>query len=595
MESLDQIKSSIESSFPEGWLEGLSIQDLEAKYPDIIDSTAELVFNLFCDSLISGEYFLAGSKKTKETLDSIEKYVDGKFDEMGDDDKIQKFLDEQLRTQLVNFIKRLIYIYKSFSAHLSLLTTYPFHEINYSVPFESSHKVAMKGELTDKLNLFMDYVEVQLIDHFFNDDSIVIRNITETLTAIKRSQTPSKIKTSVIEKLNFLKHKWILRQYVYSMNDESLGNKGYISDGEVKEHFGDEEFHTQNEVLNNWTNYLESHYQLDSQWRLKIDRRAQELKTKDLNGLKFIEVHALIKYYKDVQKSPLELRVIADFLVKEREKIKESSKIHVYNKAIIYTLNNLYSLMISLSEVNGVELKEIKKEIELLQAKYSIDNFFADKKYIGFQLDRIQDAFDQRSILENLEKETLELNKLEDIVKRCKKRMQWAYNHHSLIFQLPYEQSLVPVSYEEFKGVYYASTFALPIPQYTNQKEFKQLEVQFEKLTLLTNSISSLKLEFGEIGELKNDLKNNDFRSLEIIGIFTAIVTFVISLIPAFKFIENVKQAILFYGVLAASLSTMVVILLLIKRGSKALSQNWISILSLILVIIFGAVFFVSL
>lgn len=251
-------------------------------------------------------------------------------------------------------------------------------------------------------------------------------------------------------------------------------------------------------------------------------------------------------------------------------------------------LNNLYSLEISIPELNEKELSILKGEIEQLQKKFSIDNFFADKKFIDYELKKIQIAIDEREIFKNLTQESKQLKKLEPVIKRCKERMQWAYNHHSLIFQLPFKDSIVPVTYPEFKGIYYASTFVLPIPQYTNQKEFTELELQFDKLNLLTNSIKAIGAELQEITDLKEELKNNDFRSLEIIGIFTAIVTFVIASIPGFQFIDSFDKAIYFYAVLGASLSTMVLVLLLMKRGSRVLAKNWIALFSLIIVIIVG-------
>ncbi|GMN11509.1 hypothetical protein MTsPCn9_26130 [Croceitalea sp. MTPC9] len=588
MKSLKKIQRKLESEFPENWLVGMSAKQLNEDYPDLIDKAIDTSFDLFCDSLLSGEYVKAGSKKTKKSLDNLEKFINEKFDEIGEDEHIQEFLESQIKRKLVDFLRRLISYYKNFAAHLSLLTTYPFHEISYSSAIDFRSKNNLESELGNKVKLFLLYLEVQVIDHYFNDEDSIIQRLSRILTLLKKSSTPSKIKTSVIEKVNFLKHKWIVRQFVYSMLDDSIRSKGYISDGEVKEHFDDEEFHSQNEILTEWAKYADSHYELFNQWKQKITKHSQQLKAKDLSKLNLKEIHTLVKFYKDVQKNPIELRGIADVLLQKEKGINEKVDKQIYRKAIIYVLNNLYSLEISIPELNEKKLSILKVEIEQLQKKFSIDNFFADKKFIDHELRKIQIAIDEREIFKNLTQESKQLKKLEPVIKRCKERMQWAYNHHSLIFQLPFKDSIVPVTYPEFKGIYYASTFVLPIPQYTNQKEFTELELQFDKLNLLTNSIKAIGAELQEITDLKEELKNNDFRSLEIIGIFTAIVTFVIASIPGFQFIDSFDKAIYFYAVLGASLSTMVLVLLLMKRGSQVLAKNWIALFSLIIVIIVG-------
>ena len=592
MDSIKKIQRDLESNFPENWLTGKSAKQLNKSYPELIDKAIDTSFDLFCDSLLSGEYVEVGSKKTKKALDKLEKFINEKFDEIGEDEDIQEFLESQIKRKLVDFLRRLISYYKNFAAHLSLLTRYPFHEISYSSTIDFRIKSNLESELGNKVKLFLIYLEVQVIDHYFNDENSIIQRLSSILTLLKKSSTPSKIKTSVIEKVNFLKHKWIVRQFVYSMMDDSIRSKGYISDGEVKEHFDDEEFHSQNEILTEWTKYADSHYELFNQWKQKITKRSQELKAKDLIKLSLKEIHTLVKFYKDVQKNPIELRCIADVLLQKEQSIREKVDKQIYRKAIIYVLNNLYSLEISNPELNEKELGIFKVEIEQLQKKFSIDNFFADKKFIDYELRKIQIAIDQREIFKNLTQESKQLKTLEPVIKRCKERMQWAYNHHSLIFQLPFKDSIVPVTYPEFKGIYYASTFVLPIPQYTNQREFRELELQFDKLNLLTNSIKAIGAELQEITDLKEELKNNDFRSLEIIGIFTAIVTFVIASIPGFQFIDSFEKAIYFYAVLGASLSTMVLVLLLMKRGTQALSKNWIALLSLIILIIVGVVQF---
>lgn len=592
MKSLKKIKKIFEREFPENWLNELTIEDLNRTYTNKIDEVIEKAFNLFCVSLLSGEYIKSSYEDTRKELDSLKIFFETKFDAVGVTADIQEFLDSNLKSKLVDFIKKLIKFYRDFIARLALLTTYPFHQVNFSVSNSSTTSTQLEDSLRGKAKLFLIYINVQLIDHFFNDDEGIYENLTYLHDDIKKSTVPNVLKTAIIEKIRFLKHKWILRQLIYSESDDTINKKGYIdSDGEVKEFFEEEEYRSQNPKLSEWSSYLESHYGLQKNWKQLISKRGHKLKKEQLSSLSLIQIHSLIKYYKDAHPSPDELRKIADYLISKRDAVKKLHTKLVYEKSIIYALNNLYSLLISMQPIEDKKLKSLKEEIEQLQNKFNIDNFFADKKFITYKLSQIQKAYDNRTFLNGLKNETEELLSLDSILNRCKERMVWAYNHHSLIFQLPYEDSLVYLNNKKLK-IYYASTFVLPIPKHTNQLEFKELQAQYDKLSILTKALTSLENEFQEVNNLKKDLQNTDFRSVEIIGVFTAIITFVMASIPSFKFINSVESAIYFYVVLGGALSTMILIIFLIRRGFKVISSNLISIICLILMIICGLIFF---
>lgn len=546
---------------------------------------------MFCESLLSGEYILEKNKDLNKQFNILKKFINQNFDEIGETPDIQVILNENIKQKLVYFIQCLIDYYKLFTANLSLLTTNPFHEVSFSINNSEIPNKDLSTDIKAKIDLFLLYIQIQHTDHFFSDSEWVFKNLSVFQKKLKQSTVPSKLKTSVIEKINFLKHKWILRQYYYSRDDESLNYKGYIIDGEIREYFGEEEFVTKNDKLKEWSNYLDNHYGFGKHPDINLIKSADHLKITPLKNLSFLEIHTLIKYYKDVKKEESELRKICNYLIKKFNKIKDFEESQVYKKAIIYALNNYFSLLIEIK--SETMISETREEIESFQNKFNLTNFFADKKLLKHELDKIQKLYDDRKILDDLKFATDELEVLSTLLERCRKRLEWAFKHHNLIFQLPYNDSLVPIQDREFPGIYYSSSFLLPIPEHTNKIEFKEIEIQFEKLRLLTNSISSLKPEFIEVQRLQEslistqkDLKDNDFKSLEIIGIFTAIIAFIMTSVPTFKFVKSFKQAALFFGVLGASISLMVLIIFLVRKGTNEIAKKWIPITCLILIIL---------
>ncbi|MCH3883487.1 hypothetical protein [Tenacibaculum aquimarinum] len=598
MQILSKIQPILEKGFPENWLDNKSAKELKKELPIIISEINEEIFDVFCQSVLSGEYVLETDEEIKSFLDKLLIFIKQHFDFFGDEASIQKVLDKNVKNRLVDFLDTLISYYRQFVGNISLLTTNSFLDISIRFGNDRVSSYNLSDELKQKINLFVIYLEVQLSDHFFSDDEGLFEQLTILLRRLKKSKTPSRLKASIIEKINFLKHKWILRQYYYSIDDDSINYKGYMQNGDIKEFFGEDEFVTLNSKLKSWSDYLDDHYGLGKHSKSNLIKRVNKIKNKPLSDLNFNEIHSLIKYYKDTIKDKSELNNICNHLIDlSKDSSPNNYDNYVTKKFIIYSLNNQFSLV---SEDNKTEdLDILHNEIESYQGKYNITNYFADKKYATIILNGLRKAYNERKYLGSLVSETNKLNTLKKILKRCKKRLDWSFRHHSLIFQMKYEDSLVPTQIVGFPGIYYASTFVLPIPKYSNTKEFHKLEIEYEKLTVLINSISALRIEFKELQELqenvektKDELKNNDFKSLEMISIFTAIITFIISATTGFKFITDFKQALFFFTILGGSLCLMVLSVFLIRKGKNRFAENWIAILCLLIMIVCAAAFF---
>ncbi len=87
-------------------------------------------------------------------------------------------------------------------------------------------------------------------------------------------------------------------------------------------------------------------------------------------------------------------------------------------------------------------------------------------------------------------------------------------------------------------------------------------------------------------------MKNSQTKTIETIGLFTAIISFIFASIPSFKFVHNFHQALLFTGIIGVTLFLMVGLLFLFTRGFEKINSWLIIILSSILFIVSG--FFIN-
>lgn len=88
-----------------------------------------------------------------------------------------------------------------------------------------------------------------------------------------------------------------------------------MSDGSVK---AVEDFKEENEKLNEWCEIIQTQYELISKnWIYILESRVKSYKNSKLENLKILQIHQLIKYYKDVKPNSSKLQEISIFFEKK--------------------------------------------------------------------------------------------------------------------------------------------------------------------------------------------------------------------------------------------------------------------------------------
>ena len=75
--------------------------------------------------------------------------------------------------------------------------------------------------------------------------------------------------------------------------------------------------------------------------------------------------------------------------------------------------------------------------------------------------------------------------------------------------------------------------------------------------------------------EVRLNLGHNEKKLTETISIFTAIISFIVGSIGAFKFIETFSQALLFISIFGTSISVFVLLIFASTKGIHAVMKKW--------------------
>jgi len=388
-------------------------------------------------------------------------------------------------------------------------------------------------------------------------------------------------------KIRFLKFKWLERQQV----DQQTHHFVFLADGREEKMDDDHN----DEHFKEWVKYIKNHYQISPDWKTNILQNAQPLLLKNYSSLTTLELHLLIKYFKDVSPNLLKLtelsRVFQDKVLKMADD-ESAKKFDDYAAQICfnYADNNRFSLFLA----DNPNVEKIESEYQATKSGrlIRVNNFFPEKKYLKAiipALEKIIERDETLSALENLQTR-IEYNK--SVFDEYSKNFNWSIGHHNYVFQLPFDECCLKIGNER---LFVASSVVLAVSNSILSKDYNDIKQKWDSLQIHASTIRAFQSDLqkieevkGEIAIQKQEIKNREIKSLEVLGVFTAIVTFVLGSLSGFKFITTVWQSLLFIGTMGTSLLLFVFGLFTLNRGIKTiLSHKWLLISMLFLATIY--------
>lgn len=599
--NLENANKLITETFPDNWWEGFDFHKTTAEVkdftPQITRFKATLIqvenqlFDLLNFSIFTGEYcqennFERELQDLKSQLDAINPTS------IFPPENIQAVLQKSLREDFIEPLKLALNFYTEFhsnvKAKIRLSTTeyiLSYHEEIIDVLGEKRYDKNSR----ENLNFLSANIYVARCDHFITyegDEYKLLFTLARDLTKGLNVKPYSHV---LRLKCRFLLAKTLIRKRKES--DVPV----YILKNAVEEEFSVQEFDTEDTFKAEY-DYILTHYEIKTGWKTYIGKDFEAIRQKGYAKMSVRELHRAIKYFKDVNPSMECLKDIRAELQTRFNKARDSNNhadFYAYAIALNYNINNEFSLLCDKSNTSEENVDALYKEIIHIQKTTGVRNFFPQTKYLNFLLDKLNAYYEKKKALEFVVPCREIIRKCEELFELYEQNVEWSTINYNYVFQLPHEECHYDTKSADVPKLFVFSSFLMPLPRRKYEEEFDSNQTEVFNMSSSIDVFENVTNEFDELKKLKSDLKliqdevkNKEIRTLEVLGIFTAIVTFVASSIPTFKFVGSGAEAFLFMFALASSLGIFVLLLLTINRGIEAFKKNRIVIYPLMLMAI---------
>ncbi len=585
---IEELKQKVQHVFNENWLESFHFDEdsyvddwkkEKESFANLLNVTKEEIFQCLNASVLVGEYVSHENLdfKIREILgivNAIPQPVPPNLD-------IQKFVIYELKS---NFIEVLLFCLNAYLyLCVKIKNIFEINNKEFILTFTPAIDQLVENHdfnpsSLQNINFFSANIDLSLIDQKLTPDVSdfnTLIQLSESLLKEKRFGV-NKLAVLLREKCNYLLCKWLLRKQHLTTKEVY-----YLRDNEeVKADINS----FKNTFINNWKTYIESHYEISTNWKSEVQSDFDKIKRKNLEMLDLLDLHRLIKYYKDVNRDLNNLSKVVKEIEQRFSKAKSDNNrdlFYSYSIAFVYALNNEFSLLLETKKEDETIILEKYQHIQSVQSTTGIKNFFAQYKYLEFLVRNLEVLYSQRKAMGYLSSSRKLITQCEDVIKSYTENVNWSEEHYNYTFQLPYNECLISVSDTIITNCYISSSFLLPLSKEKYKKEFSdninkvnKFNSSIEVFENLENEISEFKDTSSKLKELSGDIQQREVKTMEILGIFTAVVTFVLGSLPTFKYVHTPYQAALFMFALSTSLGVFVLLILTINRGIDKLIER---------------------
>lgn len=440
------------------------------------------------------------------------------------------------------------------------------------------------GEDEDCCVFFIN-LKVTYYDHFFDPSLDSIDSLYELYRKIKgiakRANSTSQQEEKaylqfILKKCGFLIAKILLRvkkegdinipiAFRTSLASDSSINTSYLS-----------EFVQETDVeLKSKIELIENHYEINKEleWRRYITEECKETSEKSLAKCTLSDLHRRIKFHKDVSGSYSDIRELELIFHEIESRLKKTKNNPLEKHSLIicasYAINNWFSLFVGFSSVHEFsKVRTFYYKVSSFHEKWSNKNFFPEFKLTRHYVELIERQFTENGA-EIPFSQIVEIGDFikSDVFNKYKQNLQWTKDNYNYVYQLYGADCKFKVNVvNEPFPLYIHSSFILPLP---SLKNFKEFESDFLKLNAYYAIAYPLSKSQDVEKIVENELKKREIRSIEIIGIFSALIAFLVGSISGFSFIKSAYQAFIFTLSLSSTLILFILVLLLSTSAEK--------------------------
>lgn len=520
----------------------LSSQEIEIESISHLKKDTENVIKLLFDSVLEGEF--VRNAKVKEHINIIKSNTIFSSEEF--ENKIEQIKngDPIVVSYLLEIGKLIFLIENILHKYLHFID-----DVKYLISDDKDYIFSISQNSREGINreefgLFLVNIELCVCDIQLRESLDYASNIEYLKSFIDGEGYLYKQKEKMLKKADFLLFKWQKR------NDAA----SHIKDGEEIENTYENTVIKYDGAWKDTVEYINNHYSNDDR-RSSLKKSFKVIKDKNFENYSCRDIHLYIKYYKDIEKNIVKLDSIVNFL-------KSKNKEEIFSVIHQYAVNNRFSLFL--------EKESDKNKIyeEYLKIKGEDRNYFPQFKFIKKFISSANEVLHREDVsLEEIKDIELFIkNNIEPEYEKYKTNMEWSSNHNNFIYRVCYEECMI-------EDIFIYSSFVLPAP---NKEALKDYEIVSSNYQVLKTQIEPLK----KISNLLFETKKRDVKTIELMGLFSAIIAFVMGSIPGFQFIKETYSAILFLLVFSTGLISFLLVLLLItKHNENDFNKKWWMIL----------------
>lgn len=410
------------------------------------------------------------------------------------------------------------------------------------------------------LNLFLCFSDILFTEK--QDCYQEITCVKELLSEIRFSKLNLNPQIEKMKKkATFLLFKWYKRA--------ELSGFSMLKEDKINEYKS--EISAFGEDWKNLVTYIENHYYKEEEKSLfvkKLKEAYLKIENKEFKDFTCQDIHLYIKYHKDINKNTSKLDNIISYLKDWKKKGTNDYEKSIRNIIYNYTLNNRFSLFTKTCKSR----EKLYEEYEKIEEKDN-KNYFLQYKLIDKSIELLKAELNEKNntiTIEQIEEIENYLDKIEPAYKTYKTNIEWILEHIYFIYRVSFKECIID-------DIFIYSSFLLPLGNRKSKEDYERINDDFR---ILKSQIDPLK----RIVQFDEKIEKRDTKTIELMGLFSAIIAFVMGSIPTFQYMKNIYDVGIFFVAFATSLISFLLVLLLITRKTRINRRFWYQ---LILIVIF--------
>ena len=529
---IEECKRKYTEYFPVDWIEKYdwnssdkAVNSCKIGFSHINDF-ANISFLLLSKSILSGEY-IHNVDKMPQIFDEIKELTAHEYASpiLSDDLKKKLYqeyekIDKEIRICLTHYhslwslvsdkidISDHDYIFNVFSISESLTGDHLLTGIvKFMIPLcKMDHMLSFAKNSISNLILLREDIKEELQKHNGSSTGIVYKALFDKCSFLLKKMLHVSGKSEYC--FNFKS---------YSIKDEDIDIET-LSDLYEKFKF----LHQQNsesEKINNWQNKC------------------------ILKNIRISEIVMLMKYYQKDKGTLTQIDNLLSYFDKlynrlYKKVINRRFDRHALNTTKNYLYNCRFSHKIQQATYTYRDLIVDMQEINDIQINTGIRNFYPYRKAVCFLIKDISDSITDNTInSETLLNEKLHL--LEQYISSLERSINWCKSQNFYPFQLMFNEC--SVKYEDLNiRLFMPSSFTRPIEYKPLLDEITEYKSQ---ILFFRNKIELLQ-EKRNIENIKLEITKSERRYIEILGVFTAVITFLFGTIDFFSTAKVARELI---------------------------------------------------